>query len=107
MKKLALVIVTVFLAFVFQPVSSAEIIEKNKPAYVWFSKCVDDKDLDFNYFNDINNNLINQINLQNNNKIDLQVKSSKTVNNCSLFLIPKEKPDISQSLSLPENTFNF
>ena len=46
MKKLALVIVTVLLAFVFQPVSSAEIIEKNKPAYVWFSKCVNDKDLD-------------------------------------------------------------
>ena len=46
MKKLALVIVTVLLAFVFQPVSSAEIIEKNKPAYVWFGKCVNDKDLD-------------------------------------------------------------
>jgi hypothetical protein len=46
MKKLALLFTLSFFALFFQPITHAEVIDKNKPAYVWFSKCVDDKDLD-------------------------------------------------------------
>ena len=46
MKKLRLFFVGIVLAILVQPISHAEIVDKNKPAYVWFSKCVDDKDLD-------------------------------------------------------------
>ena len=40
---------------------------------------IDDKDLDFNYFNDINNNLINQTNLQ--NTFDELIKGDNDITN--------------------------
>jgi hypothetical protein len=46
MKKLPIFFAVVLLGVFIQPISHAEIVDKNKPAYVWFSKCVDDKDLD-------------------------------------------------------------
>jgi hypothetical protein len=46
MKKFPIFFVTALLAVFIQPISHAEVVDKNKPAYVWFSKCVDDKDLD-------------------------------------------------------------
>ncbi len=46
MKKLALILALIFASTAISPVTHAEIVDKNKPAYVWFSKCVDDKDLD-------------------------------------------------------------
>ena len=46
MKKLPIFFAAVLLGVFIQPISHAEIVDKNKPAYVWFSKCVDDKDLD-------------------------------------------------------------
>lgn len=46
MKKFLLLLVLVMVTSTFTPATHAEIVDKNKPAYVWFSKCVDDKDLD-------------------------------------------------------------
>ena len=46
MKKLSILLTLILIALVFQPVSNAEIVDKTKPGYVWFSKCINDKDLD-------------------------------------------------------------
>lgn len=46
MRRVSLLSVLVIAISGLTTVTHAEVVDRNKPAYVWFSKCVDDKDLD-------------------------------------------------------------